>query len=405
LPESYAGRKHAITSGTPLLAFVTFVIFIDALGYGVVVPVLPLYAKTLGVSDFKLGMLFAAYAIALLLGAIPFGMLTDRYGRRPFILFGMFAMAGSFVFYALSSTYWMLLLGRVLNGFAGAATWSAALALVGDRFDESEMGSKMGFLISGMAVGGIAGPLFGGFLADAFGYHAPFYAIAGACFIGGILTLFLQEDRCLVRQETSMLRQLIPLLRKRTVALACVITLVTTIGFGLLEPIFPLYLKKNFKMGPSGIGVVFGVTMLAYAVTSPLVGRLSDRVGRKPPILAGLALTAVLMPLLAAFKSVAAIFVLMGLLGATLVMFETPTLPLITDTLEGEAGYGTAFGMLNFFWSLGYAIGPLLGGAIYGWKGLFAALLVYSIMLVPLIVLVSIALPGGKARPAGPVDA
>jgi multidrug resistance protein len=397
LSESHAGRKYAITSGTPLLAFVTFVIFIDALGYGVVVPVLPLYAKTLGVSDFKLGVLFAAYAIALLLGSIPFGMLTDQYGRRPFILFGMFAMAGSFVFYALSNAYWMLLLGRVLNGFAGAATWSAALALVGDRFDESEMGSKMGFLISGMAVGGIAGPLVGGFLADAFGYHSPFYAIAGACLVGGVITLFLQEDHHLVKQETSMLRQLVPLLRKRTVALACVITLVTTVGFGLLEPILPIYLKKNFKMSPADIGLVFGVMMLAYAVTSPLVGRLSDRVGRKPPILFGLALTAVLMPFLAVFKNVVAIFILMAALGATLVMFETPTLPLITDTLEGEAGYGTAFGMVNFFWSLGYAIGPLIGGAVYGWKGLLAAIAVYSIMLVPLLVLVAIALPGGKA--------
>jgi len=405
LPDKAGRRKHMITTGTPLLAFVTFVIFIDSLGYGVVVPVLPLYAKTLGVSDFKLGVLFASYAIALLLGAIPFGMLADRYGRKPFILFGMFAMAGSFVFYAVSNAYWMLLLARVLDGLTAAATWSAALALVGDRFEESEMGSKMGFLISGMAVGGIAGPLVGGFLADAFGYRAPFYAIAGACLVGGVLALFLQEDHHLVKQESSMLRLLVPMLKKRTVALACIITLVTTVGLGLLEPILPIYLKKNFKMSASDIGVLFGVMMLAYAVTSPLAGRLSDRVGRKPPIMAGLALTAVLMPFLAIFKNVVAIFIVMAALGATLVMFETPVLPLITDTLGDTAGYGTAFGMVNFFWSLGYAIGPLVGGAVYGWKGLLAAIMVYSILLVPLLVLVAVALPGGKAEHPGPADA
>ncbi len=393
-------RGYMVRSGRPLLGFATLVVFVDALGYGVVVPVLPLYAKTLHVSDFKLGVLFTVYALFLLIGSIPFGWLADRYGRKPFLLFGMFAMAGAFIFYALAKSYSMLLLGRMLNGLTGAATWSAALALVGDRFDESEMGSKMGFLISGMAVGGIAGPLFGGFLADAFGYHAPFFAIAGACFVGGLMTFFLYEDRSLLKPGPSMFAKLVPLLKEKAIILACLIVLVTTIGLGLLEPILPLYLKKTFKMTSSGIGLVFGVTMLAYAVMSPIAGKLSDRVGRRPPILAGLILTAVFVPLLAVFKNVAAIFVLMGIIGGTLVLFETPTLPLITDTLEAEAGYGIAFGVMNFFWSLGYAIGPLLGGAIYGWKGLLPALVVYSIMLVPLIVVVVFALPKGTGKAA-----
>src|SRR5665647_429074 len=141
-----------IKSGIPLLALVCGVVFLDSVGYGLVVPVLPLYAKQLGASDFAVGFLFATYAIALCLAAIPFGILSDRFGRKPFVLFGMFAMAGAFVFYALAKSYPVLVVARVLDGLTAAATWSAALALLGDRFEEKEMGSKMGWAIAAMAV-------------------------------------------------------------------------------------------------------------------------------------------------------------------------------------------------------------------------------------------------------------
>ncbi len=111
------------------------------------------------------------------------------------------------------------------------------------------------------------------------------------------------------------------------------------------------------------------------------------------PMLAGLALTAVLMPLIVAVKNVAFVFVLMGALGATFTMIETPSVPLITDAMPTSGGekvhYGTAFGLLNFFWSLGYALGPLLGGALMGWAGLLSALVVYAVMLLGLSVAVA----------------
>jgi MFS family permease len=94
----------------------------------------------LHVSDFGIGFLFAVYAIAGLLTAIPVGILSDRWGRKPFVLFGMFAMAGAFVFYAFARSYPVLVVARALDGVTAAATWSAALALLGDRFDEKEMG-------------------------------------------------------------------------------------------------------------------------------------------------------------------------------------------------------------------------------------------------------------------------
>lgn len=402
--ETPSLSRYRIRSGAPLLLLVCAVVLVDSVGYGVVVPVLPLYAKSLGIGDFANGFLFATYAIALFLSAIPFGILSDKYGRKPFVLFGMFAMAGSFVFYALAESYSMLVLARVLDGLTAAATWSAALALLGDRFEGSEMGSKMGWAMAAAAIGGIAGPLIGGILSDALGYRAPFYAIAIACLIGGIVAIFLEEPPRAARSSTFSWKMLRPVYTNKGVLVACVVTLVTTMGLGLLEPTMPLYLQETFKMTRTGIGILFGVTMLLYAAASPVAGKISDVVGRKKPILAGLIATAVITPFIVVFKSVPAVYIMMALFGASIAFFGTPSVPLITDALPQTADsgadnqYGAAYGLLNFCWSLGYALGPILGGALSGWLGLLAALLVYSGLLVVLIFVVAPMIPGRSPK-------
>jgi MFS family permease len=213
-----------------------------------------------------------------------------------------------------------------------------------------------------------------------------------------VAAIFLSGDRAEQRSRAVGLHMLRPVLKNRNVMLACLITLVSTIGLGLLEPTLPLYFEKTFNMSRTGIGVIFGVTMLFYAIASPAAGKLSDSIGRKKPILLGLLLTAAVTPFLAVFKSVPAEFVLMAAFGAALAFFETPSIPIITDSLpqSGELGegnqYGAAFGLLNFFWSLGYALGPILGGALMGWLGLLAALSVYSGLLIALVIFVAVTL-------------
>lgn len=390
---------------------VCLVIFVDSLGYGVVVPVLPLYAENLGISDFHLGLLFAAYAIALLVGAIPFGMLSDRYGRKPFLMFGMFAMAGAFVFYAVANTYDMLILARILDGLTAAATWSAGLALIGERFDEKTLGEKYGYVLTAMAVGSIAGPVAGGVLSDTMGYESPFLFIAGLCLAGGVASLFLKERRLFrpkpdVRGRSAVVAMLAPIVRNRLIMLACLVMMITTVGFGLFEPMLPLRLSRSFDMSRTGIGILFGITMVFFGVMSPIVGKLSDRLGRKKLIVGGLVSTAVVAPLLAVAPSVPLTYVLMGLYGVTAALFATPSLPLITDTLAAGGGtgakagslFGTAFGMMNLFWSLGYVLGPLLGGAMTGLAGLLYASLVYSFLLLALTVPVLKVLKDGRGR-------
>lgn len=396
------GGFPRITTGWPLVFLSSLVIFIDSVGYGIVVPILPVYASELGVSDFQVGFLFATYAIAAVLSSIPFGVLADRWGRKPFVLFGMFAMAGAFVFYALAETYITLVVARILDGLTAAATWSAALALVGDRFTEREMGSKMGFVMGAAAAGGIAGPMLGGILYDLAGYVVPFYTIAGFCCLGGTLAVFLREDRDAIRRSVTPAVEMVrSIVKNRAILIACAVTMITTIGFGLLEPTLPLHYSDTLRMSPAQIGLLFGTMSVFFAIGSPISGKISDSYGRKDPMIIGLAMTAVLVPLLVVLKEVASLFVLMGVLGLTITLFSTPMLPLITDALSKAGGGtvkggGTAFGIMNLSWSLGYALGPLLGGAIMGWTGIKSALGFYSILLFFTIVVVALLLESRK---------
>lgn len=392
--------KAAASGGTFVLALACLTVCLDFITYGVVVPVVPVFARDMGIRDFSLGILYSGYAGTGLIAAVPMGMLSDRLGRKALIVFGMFGTALACVIYSTATGFGMLLAARMLDGLTAAATWSAGLALVGDRFSESEMGLKMGYVLASSAVGGIAGPFLGGLLYEAAGYAAPFQVMAVACVFGGIAALFLREKglrhRSIMISATQMLGHV---LKRKALLLSCFITMITTVGLGLIEPTMPVYLSEKFEMTGGEIGVLFGITMFTYALGSPMAGQLSDRFGRKKPILAGLVLTASIVPLLALLDSRYLLYLIMALLGGTFALIQAPSIPLITDNLKREDvnspnTYGTAFGLFNLFWSTGYSVGPLLGGAVTGRLGLFASLMLYSALLSMLMVTVMVVLRG-----------
>ncbi|MBX6395516.1 MAG: MFS transporter, partial [Alicyclobacillaceae bacterium] len=155
-------------------------VFLDTVVYGTIVPIVPLYLEEIHAPAWALGAVFAAYSIGLLAGGVPFGVLSDHWGRRPVLLLGLAGLLATTLAFAFSVNVWLLIVSRLLQGLAAAAIWSAGLALVADVAPPDRRGRYISLSMVGTNLGTIVGPVFGGTVAGWLGRPAPFLCIAGA---------------------------------------------------------------------------------------------------------------------------------------------------------------------------------------------------------------------------------
>ncbi len=382
-------------SPTAALIVVTFAIFTDILIYGMVVPILPRYATTLGISPTGIGVLFGSYAAALLI-ATPFcGWLSDRIGRRGPMMWGMFGLAAATLLFALSDTYALLLLARVLQGVAAAATWTAGLALLADTFPPDTRGRAMGTAMTGTAIGMLFGPAFGGFLYEWGGYQLPFLIAAGFALLDGLARAWLIRDP---PRQTGPRVTLLMLLRDRRVLVTSGVIVVATGALTMLEPLLPLYLEQDRGISPGMIGVLFGVVSLAFALISPLAGGAADRWGRQPVMLAGLVALGLILPLLALPQTLIWIAVVLFLLGGVNALAISPSLPELADAVDAHGGhaYAMVYAIFNAAYAGGMMVGPVAGGVLFSTFNLGVTLLLTGIVMLVYagVVLVSLARHG-----------
>ena len=170
---------------TPVFAL-KLATFVIALGYSLIIPVMPFYMKNLGAGGKELGWLTAIYALTQTLCAPFWGVLSDRIGRKPIISIGMLGYTISLLLFGLASSFWTLFIARALSGILSSATSVASLAYVGDSSTEDERSKNMGQLGAAMSIGVMLGPLFGGILAG-YSLALPFFTGAGISFIAFLL--------------------------------------------------------------------------------------------------------------------------------------------------------------------------------------------------------------------------
>jgi MFS transporter, DHA1 family, solute carrier family 18 (vesicular amine transporter), member 1/2 len=370
------------------LVLVTAAVFTDMLVYGVLMPILPIYAATLGASQATIGVLFACYALALLAATPVFGVLSDRVGRRRPMLWGMFGLAASTLIFAFSDRLAELVLARLLQGISAAATWTAGLALLADVFPPERRGRAMGTAMGGTVVGTLVGPPFGGLLFDWGGYALPFLATAaGAALEGFTLSVLLAEPP--PRQAPGQ-PGLIGLLRDRTILLIAGAIAVQAGALTLLEPTLPLYLQQRFAASPGVIGLLFGVFTLAYGIGTPLSGTLSDRWRRRPVMALGLLALALVLPLLALPASLPAQAAVLALAGLASGLILAPALPALADEVDrlGGGAYASVYAILNIAYAVGMIAGPIAGGLsadAFGFAATLAAVALLLLLYVPLL--------------------
>lgn len=373
---------------TELLLIVCVSAFMDSLGYGIIIPFLPQYALSSGASDFDLGIIFASYALVQLVTTIPFGLMSDRYGRKPFMVTGMLLLGVASLLYPLAQTVPMMILCRAIQGLAASATWSSAIAVVADTFPGRDKGEKLGIAAGVTSMGGIAGPLAGGFLSEV-NFNLPFLIIGTVCIAIFIYMIFrLKETNGKPTKDISYTRMIRNALGVRNVLIIIIINVLTAIFWGFLEPLTPPYLSGRYSLSSTEIGIVFGAMSLFYALLQPIVGRLSDKYGRKKFVIIGIAIHALGNLLILFCRDALSLSVCLVFAAAIGAVAWTPLTPLVIESLQddGVEAYATVQSLFSLAAYTGYSIGPVIGILISSYSGFETMFIFYSLILVILLI-------------------
>ncbi len=366
---------------------VTFLAFhIDTLLYYFLVPLLPYYANNLGFTSFEIGVLFGSYALALLVATYPAGRLTNRYGPKKPMLWGLFGLIISTALFAWSSNFVWLLIARTLQGAAGALTWVPGMALIADHFPNEQRGKALGFTFMGANLGVLLGPTIAGYLVTHFSYQSPFYLGIILIVIDTIGRLFFVKDiPTIERPKNIPFRQF---LAHRPVRIFLLAMMLATTLLTFLESTLPVYLDRQFSLTPKEIGLIFGLLALMHALTSPIIGSLTDRIGRANVLRFGLFAMTILIVLPPWMLSPLAMAYLLGAIGLTTTFIISPCSPGVAAEVEnmGSRAFASGFSYLSFSYSAGMFVGSLIGGILIGPLGLKLSLGFLSLLCIGLLI-------------------
>jgi multidrug resistance protein len=362
-----------IPARTSALIVVALAMFTDTLLYYLLVPLLPAYARQYGLNQMGIGILFGSYAAALLLGTVPLGKLADRMGRRTPMIGGLLGLFATTLLFAFARSYPLLILARILQGLSATATWTAGMALVADHFPQSARGRAMGTVFACANLGVLLGPALSGWLDQHYGLRAPFLAAAGLALVDALARFTLLKDVPAVL-DTRM--GFLDLMKNPTIRVFAGAMAMGASLLALLESTLPLHLDAVLKLAPTSIGLCFGAAAVTHMISSPLMGALSDRVGRRKVLVTGLLLAMVAIPLPVFMTGIWGVALAMGCIGVITTLILSPASPAMADAVErmGSDSYGSVFGILNIAFALGMMAGPLVGSALVQALGIRAAL-------------------------------
>jgi DHA1 family tetracycline resistance protein-like MFS transporter len=350
------------------LDVVYLAVFVDLLGFGIILPLLPFYAERFGATGLWVGAILTAYSAAQLVGASFLGRLSDRIGRRPVLLMSLAGSSVSLFLSGLAHALWPLLLARALAGLFGGSI-AAAQAYVADVTAPEERAKYMGLLGASIGLGFVFGPALGAGLAH-WGFGAAAFAASGIAALNFALAYFrLEETRPKERLHDPHSRvdwsHLVDAIRHPSLRRFLGATFLVTAAFVAMEATFALLGEVRFGLNSSRLGLVLtfvGVVMVI--VQGGLVGRLVARFGERALAVTGALLLAASLGSLPFAPSLAFAFAALGVLGAGQGLLS-PTLSTLVSRASGKDEQGGLLGLGQSLAAAARAVGPIAAGWLY----------------------------------------
>ena len=338
-------------------------VFSSMLGVGIVAPLLPLYAKDLGATGIWIGVIFASFSISRTIFMPITGWLSDRWGRKLFLIIGLLSFSIVSLGYIWAESVSQLILVRLINGATAGMILPIAQSYVGDVSPEGEEGTWMGYFNAAFFTGFGFGPLIGGVLTDHFGMNIAFYAMGGLNLLALMtVILFLPEAK---QRKTSASFQLSlkEMSTSDMVRGLFSFRVAFSLGRGTFATFLPIFASIYIGLSTTLIGVLLAVNILLMSFLQVYGGRIADRLNRKALVVIGgltnLAFMA-LIPLGSNFWQLLGICAL-GSLGGAIAM---PAASALVVEEGRRFGMGSTMTMFAMAFSIGMAIGPLLGGVL-----------------------------------------
>ena len=354
-------------------------------------PVLPLFALSLNATPAEIGWIVMASTIPGILISYPAGALSDYLGKRRVLLASLVVFASAPFLYLVIETAWQLMAVRFYHGFATAIFGTVASAAIAERYSV-DRAARLSTYSSVTIVGRSIAPFLGGALISL----ASFGAVYVACAIAGVLALaaglLLRDHEPCPTAKLELPHfwsSLRTVLYDRGIMLVSLVEAAQYLVFGAIEAFLALF-AASLGIPAWQIGAILGVQLLSIVFAKPLMGRVSDRIGRHRVILPGLLIGAASVVLLPYFPSFIGLSVLSLVFGLGFATVTSSTAALVAD-LTRDGRYGSSMGVLRTVMDVGQSIGPVLTGFMVGVAGygsaftLLAAILVAAALMLGLL--------------------
>ena len=369
------------------LIIIFLTVFVNLVGFGIIIPLLPFYAQTFGASPLVIGLLFASFSLSQLLATPALGVLSDRWGRRPVLIFSLLGTVVSFVMLAVAHSLAMLFAARIVDGLSGGNI-TTARAYIGDIATEENRARSFGFLGAAFGLGFIIGPALGGLFAQV-SYTAPIWAAAAITVVATIMAyLWLPETVHRVDAVAgSPWKALRDLSGRADLRRLFTIDFLYWGSFAVYQTTFALFVARRFGFDAAGTGYLLAAFgFLGVIVQVVLVGPVVKRLGEKHTLIAGLFFSALGWGGSAMTHSLP-VFVAMLIPGAIGIGFCNPALVSMVSGAAGRHEQGRVQGAAGALESLGRTLGPIWGNGALQYVGEGAAYASAALVLIATAVL------------------
>ena len=354
------------------MPFILVVVFIDVLGIGLAMPVLPMlvgdYTASRELQSYWYGALVIVYGLMQFICAPLLGALSDRFGRRPVILVSIFGLGLHYLLLALAPSLWFMLFARVLGGITGAS-FSVANAYASDVTPAEGRAKSFGLIGAAFGLGFICGPMLGGLLGS-INLHLPFYAAAGLALVNGLYGAFIvPESLPPERRAPFAIRRANPfaaflaLSRHREIGHLVVVFALVVLAQLILQTTWVLFTHFRFGWGPRENGfALFCVGLVAAVVQGVLLGRLLRWFGEVRLALLGLAVGTVAY---LAYGLATRGWMMYAIIVANFISFAAgPALQGIVSNAVGPREQGVTMGALSSLNSIMFVVAPAIGTSL-----------------------------------------